>query len=116
MSLEQLKLAAEIADSLEQIECIYVMTFPAGVVPDSKQYFTRFKDELPEEYKGVKFSVIADFDLEHGEEIAKFAHAKEAGLIVISSHGRKGISRLFLGSVAEKVVQNSSCPVLVIRE
>jgi nucleotide-binding universal stress UspA family protein len=37
------------------------------------------------------------------------------GLIVIGSHGRTGLSRVFLGSVAELVVRHAPCPVLAIR-
>ena len=36
-------------------------------------------------------------------------------LIVIATHGRSGLSRLLLGSVAEKVVRTADCPVLTIR-
>jgi universal stress protein A len=44
------------------------------------------------------------------------AHAKTigAGLIVLGSHGRHGLGHLLLGSVAEKVVENAPCPVLVV--
>ncbi len=44
--------------------------------------------------------------------------AKEAGadLIVIGSHGRRGLSRALLGSVAEKVVRTAPCPVLTVRD
>lgn len=52
---------------------------------------------------------------EPGYEIAKFAEDTGAGLIVIPSHGRKGLSHLFLGSVAERVVRYAHCPVLVLR-
>ncbi len=38
-----------------------------------------------------------------------------AGLIVMSTHGRTGVRRFFLGSVAEKVVQQASCPVFVVK-
>jgi nucleotide-binding universal stress UspA family protein len=37
-------------------------------------------------------------------------------LVVLATHGRAGIARLFLGSVAEAIVRKSSCPVLTIRE
>lgn len=43
-------------------------------------------------------------------------HAKKTGadLLVVGTHGRTGITHLVLGSVAERVVQRSSCPVLVV--
>jgi nucleotide-binding universal stress UspA family protein len=37
-------------------------------------------------------------------------------LVVMGSHGRTGIKRAFLGSVAEKVVRHARCPVLVARK
>jgi nucleotide-binding universal stress UspA family protein len=43
------------------------------------------------------------------------ARAAEASLIVVGSHGRKGIKRLFLGSVAEWVLGHATCDVLVVR-
>lgn len=45
------------------------------------------------------------------------ATAEEVGaeLIVMATHGRTGISHFFLGSVAERVVREASCPVLTIR-
>lgn len=48
--------------------------------------------------------------------IADLAEEIEAGLIVIPSHGYTGLKRWFLGSVAERVVQFSKCPVLVLKE
>jgi len=36
-------------------------------------------------------------------------------LVVIGSNGRTGVKRLFMGSVAEKVVRHARCPVLVAR-
>jgi nucleotide-binding universal stress UspA family protein len=55
--------------------------------------------------------------LVHGDphrEILRAARAKEADLIVMGTHGRTGLSRLFLGSVAERVVRLASCPVLTV--
>jgi hypothetical protein len=39
----------------------------------------------------------------------------KADLIVIATHGRTGLSHLFLGSVAERVVRAAPCPVLTVR-
>lgn len=50
-----------------------------------------------------------------GSAIADYSAAKKADLIVIPSHGRRGVSRMLLGSVSEKVVRLAHCPVLVLR-
>ena len=49
-------------------------------------------------------------------EIANAAKDFEVDLIVISTHGRKGLSRIVLGSTTEKVVRIAPCPVLIVRE
>lgn len=49
-------------------------------------------------------------------EIAEAATDVGADLIIISTHGRKGLSRLFLGSTTERVVRSAPCPVLIVRE
>jgi nucleotide-binding universal stress UspA family protein len=49
-------------------------------------------------------------------EIVQTAANLEADLIVVGTHGRKGVSRLIVGSQAERVVRNAACPVLVVRE
>jgi universal stress protein A len=49
-------------------------------------------------------------------EIIEAASSLPADLIVISTHGRTGLKHVFLGSVAEHVVQRAPCPVLVVRE
>lgn len=48
-------------------------------------------------------------------EIVKAAKEWPADVIVIASHGRGGVSRLLLGSVAEGVMRHAPCPVLVVR-
>ncbi len=47
--------------------------------------------------------------------IAKVAGEDGFDLIVMGTHGRSGLGRLFLGSVAESVIRHSPCPVLVLR-
>lgn len=47
--------------------------------------------------------------------IAKVAAEGRFSMIVMGTHGRRGFSRLLMGSVAEKVVRSAPCPVLTVR-
>lgn len=49
------------------------------------------------------------------DRIARVARSKRADLIVMGTHGRSGLSKFFLGSVAERVIALASCPVLTVR-
>ncbi len=48
------------------------------------------------------------------DEIVRYAQEQEVDLIVMGTHGRAGLSRVVLGSVAEKVVRYATCPVLTV--
>ncbi|HZZ80349.1 MAG TPA: universal stress protein [Gemmataceae bacterium] len=48
-------------------------------------------------------------------EIVRLADEAHADLIVLGTHGRSGIGRLLLGSVAEQVLRKATCPVLTVR-
>ena len=50
------------------------------------------------------------------DEIVRMAGEANADLIVIGTHGYRGVKHFFLGSTAEKVVRHAPCPVLVVRE
>ena len=50
-----------------------------------------------------------------GDMIVAAAEAEHADMIIVGSHGRGAVGRLFLGSVSEHVVRNAPCPVLVVR-
>jgi nucleotide-binding universal stress UspA family protein len=66
---------------------------------------------------GTKARVIPD--LRKGqphEEILQEADERRIDLIVIASHGRTGMKKYLLGSVAEKVMREARCPVLLTRE
>jgi nucleotide-binding universal stress UspA family protein len=49
------------------------------------------------------------------EQILEMATAEQVDLIVMATHGRTGLRRLAMGSVAERVVRMAPCPVLTIR-
>lgn len=63
----------------------------------------------------VRFGKVMVQDGEARDAIIETAANLRPDLIVIGSHGRRGVSRLVLGSVAEAVVRRAPCPVLVVR-
>lgn len=50
------------------------------------------------------------------DTILEYASRQPIDLIVVSTHGRTGLSHVLLGSVAESIVRNAPCPVLTIRD
>ena len=64
---------------------------------------------------GVYCEALHVKDRRPAEGIIETAKAKDCDLIVMASHGRRGISRLVLGSSASEVVTHSTVPVLVCR-
>jgi len=47
-------------------------------------------------------------------EIVKYAREHEIDVIILGTHGRTGLSHVFMGSVAENVVRQAPCPVLIV--
>jgi nucleotide-binding universal stress UspA family protein len=66
------------------------------------------------EAKGLKVTTAVG-EGDAVDEIVRLADENGAGLICIGTHGRQGLARLFVGSVAEGVLRRASVPVLVIR-
>lgn len=50
-----------------------------------------------------------------GEQILRAAKTSKPALLVVGTHGRRGVARFFLGSVASRVVAGATCPVLTVR-
>ena len=50
------------------------------------------------------------------EEIVRVAKEEHADMIVMGAHGRSGLNRVLLGSVAERVIRLAPCPVLTVRQ
>jgi nucleotide-binding universal stress UspA family protein len=48
-------------------------------------------------------------------EVIAVAEEEKADLVVVGTHGRRGIARMIMGSVAERVVRGCPCPVLTVR-
>lgn len=50
-----------------------------------------------------------------GREVVRYAEENDVSHIVVGSHGRQGVSRVLLGSVAESIVRRAPVPVTVVR-
>lgn len=77
-------------------------------------YLARLTDRL-----GATADRAVQFDELHDRHpdraVAEYAAIHDASLIVVSSHGRSGLSRLAVGSIAASLVRRATCPVVVIR-
>lgn len=124
MSKDALRKAAGLADSHDQIAVVHATPYPSAVEPSvvwgaydedkiAQNLHKSYREEVDEEFSDLSFTALFG---DPGTVIGKFAKDKDAGLIVISSHGRRGITRMLLGSVAERVVRLAPCPVLVLRQ
>jgi nucleotide-binding universal stress UspA family protein len=65
--------------------------------------------------RGIKASWRAQVGVPF-EEIVRVATEERADMIVMGTHGRSGLNRALLGSVAERVIRLAPCPVLTVRQ
>lgn len=65
-----------------------------------------FKSDLPHSTMVLKGDVA--------EELVEYASQNEIAMIIMGTHGYKGLEKVLFGSVAEKVVKTAPCPVLTI--
>ena len=104
------------APSLSQYVGVHVPpntieNFVGEIVTGAEQSMQSF---VAENFKGIdaKGQVLIGYA---AEEILNRANEEQADMIIMGTHGRKGIDRILFGSVAEKVVKNARIPVLTIR-
>lgn len=77
---------------------------------EGKKVLDRIEEEAKEE--GIEIEKM----IKQGHPSDVIAEeSKEDDLIVMGTHSRTGLSRLFMGSTADKVIRKSNCPVMVIR-
>jgi nucleotide-binding universal stress UspA family protein len=124
-SLAAVDTALELVAAASQVHVIHVLPMltvaDPGVVwepVDDESRRSHAEDALrqrlaDEKYRGVKVEVTIG---DPGHEVADYAQQQHAELIVMPSHGRTGIRRLLIGSVAERVVRLAHCPVLVLKQ
>jgi len=74
--------------------------------------------ELLQSIKPSSPTITMEYRLLEGDPatvIVETAHETDADLIVMGTHGRAGLTRLVMGSVAEAVLRQAPCPVLTVR-
>ena len=87
-------------------------------VYDAQRKWTEEKLEARAEQlrqSGIKTSWRVQAGAPH-EEIVRTAEEEHADMIVMGTHGRSGLNRMVLGSVAERVIRLARCPVLTVRQ
>ncbi|MGB3614069.1 MAG: universal stress protein [Elainellaceae cyanobacterium] len=124
LSYQSVEVAREYVEALTSVTLVHILAplhpaDPAAVwdtLSDSdrqekvKEFLTNKLSELG--YEGVKTEVLIG---DPGTKIVDCANGIAADLIVMPSHGRTGVSRFLVGSVAERVVRLATCPVLILK-
>jgi nucleotide-binding universal stress UspA family protein len=77
-----------------------------------KKEFNSVLGQLQDSTNALVKGVVRKGD--DSDEIISFSHEIKADMIILSTHSRTGFLRSVLGSVADKVIQNARCPILVI--
>lgn len=92
----------------------YPVPSRAEVERSREQVRARLAERLPKDLAGATPEVIV-LDGDPVTEIARVAKERGASLLVMATHGRTGLKHFLLGSVAERVLKSTSCPVLLVR-
>lgn len=103
-----------------------VVVFGAGQFPGTYVEATRrLARDIVEQARNTAHDAGIDAEIQSpeivtsgyhvGDTVADCARAWKADLLVVGTHGRRGVSRLLIGSVAERIVRVVPCPLLLIR-
>ena len=124
------KNALEIADP--NSSKVTIVTVVTGIYQPSIGFSMKYSKELLEQHtkmlkkifskldsiaknKGIKLTLKILFDPSVSRAILNYMDSTKFDLVVIGSHGRTGINKIILGSVANDIVHKSKCPVMVVK-
>ncbi len=126
---EQLELAGEEKSKITLLKVIASLP-PASIkfeyglaLPDKKGMLEKVFKHASEQIQEIAEKQFYGFPVETVvvkpkkavyQEIIKFAETNNVSLIVMSTHGRTGVKHFLLGSVAERVVRRTPCPVMIV--
>ena len=114
------KLAKELKASVALLRVVYAHTFPGvdptdaevKVVREGEDYLRSIEERL--KAKGLKVDSHVRYGVD-AEEILDHAAQKDIDFIAMTTHGRSGVKRFLIGSVAEKILRHSPKPVFLVR-
>jgi len=123
-SFEAVEVALSLADNASHLHVVHVLQDVTAGQPgmlfnvlDEAERRDQAKQALVERFSETKYGGIAihvSFG-DPGQIVTEFAEKIAAELILLPSHGRTGIKRLLIGSVAERITRLAHCPVLILR-
>ena len=114
------KLATDLKASIHLLQVVFAHTFPGvdpteaevAVVRKAEEYLKKAEDRL--KAKGFRVDTHVRYGAE-AEEILDHISQKDVDLVAMTTHGRSGIKRFLLGSVAEKILRHSPKPIFLVR-
>ncbi len=115
------KLARDTGGTVIALHVLAAANPPSGVNVD---FFARLERDANEKFRELakrkrlkpdQCRFVLDRGTDYAEVIARQARKVRARMIVMGSHGRTGLQRLLLGSVAERTLRYSTCPVLIVK-
>ncbi len=85
--------------------------FEKEIIEGAEKRLYEFMDEHFSEFPNTKTVVVAG---DASEEIINYIEDQHIDLVIMGTHGRKGMDKIIFGSVAERVVKTSPVPVMVV--
>jgi universal stress protein A len=126
-SLNAVRYACEFAKAMNAKVYLLNVVEPRPMVADMSMNYIPLEEDLEKAATEdidvmksdiVKKGIAALSDIRIGQPadiILTLAADPEINLVIMGSHGKTGLSRLLMGSVAEEVVRKSPCPVLIVK-
>ncbi len=122
-SIGALALARELAHQKSAVICLFhVVPMPPGGPEKGVSYRTLESDAAKKlarlARRGSGRKIRYEVQVRTGQpavEIVRAVDTFDADLVVMATHGRTGLKRLLLDSVAERVARDATCPVLIVR-
>lgn len=104
--------AIEPPQSFADQEFPSLRSYTAEVVKSAKEKMKQLVEQCRNDISGCEGTIL-EGDIV--DTIVQYAQDEEGDLIILGTHGRKGLSKMWLGSVAERVIKSAPCPTLTCK-